>query len=294
MAINQAVLLFWNTSWAVNFVNYLNAKQSMKKLTYSLLLALTSLLATSCRTTAILTATFEGDTPGGLPNRTLPGNPVGDQLQYATAIEGRLRVENSATAGEKALHYSQAAITGSPSGHTIWLSFRGRSTDLTQRLWFIWTAKPQNGFGASRYVLADISDGFANLIGRLYFYGDGHVKRVTNLATDQSVDIGTLNPQRQYSVIVTATASTSRFNVLIGDGVSLINVMDQPMLTTDPLSFHNPANPSVSFRFEDGVDASRKYIIESVNITRNEPTTMMKSMNVNAPNSQKGGLASKQ
>ncbi|MCF0054156.1 hypothetical protein [Dyadobacter sp. CY356] len=68
---------------------------------------------TSCKTTAVLTETFESDVVGSLPIKDIPGDPVGDEVIYETVLNPRLRITTSANnAGEKALTFSQAPATG--------------------------------------------------------------------------------------------------------------------------------------------------------------------------------------
>ena len=77
----------------------------MKKLTFSLIV-LVSLLGWSCKSSKILTATFEGDPVNGLPAKNLPGDPSGDAIEYHDAIQPRLKVQNSTIAGSKALNFT--------------------------------------------------------------------------------------------------------------------------------------------------------------------------------------------
>src|SRR5919199_1240567 len=114
----------------------------MKPLYVLFTAGLLSLCLTSCRTTSLLTATFESDALGALPTKPLPGNPVGDSVVYQSVSNSRLRVQNSPiTTGQKALFYSQAPLTGSVTAFNQWLSFKGIRSDYNQTIWFHWTGK---------------------------------------------------------------------------------------------------------------------------------------------------------
>ncbi|MGC3944405.1 MAG: hypothetical protein QM762_07795 [Chryseolinea sp.] len=77
----------------------------MKTLSLWICFAVLSIVSTSCKTTTLLNATFEEDAVGSSPNKTLPGDPAGDELLYVTEMEPRLKVQNSPIAGSKALHF---------------------------------------------------------------------------------------------------------------------------------------------------------------------------------------------
>ena len=106
----------------------------MKNYQLVAILLLTCLL-TSCKTTAVLTETFESDVVGGLPVMNIPGAPTGDQVVYEPVLTPRIKVTTSNnSAGQKALTFSQAAASGL-TAHNQFLSFRGISSDFTQPLW---------------------------------------------------------------------------------------------------------------------------------------------------------------
>ncbi|MGM9507159.1 hypothetical protein ACS5NO_05520 [Larkinella sp. GY13] len=71
---------------------------------------LAGIVLSSCSRTQLLRSTFENDAVGSQPNLELPGDPVGDRMQYQDVIAPRIRVQNSTIAGEKALHFSQIRV----------------------------------------------------------------------------------------------------------------------------------------------------------------------------------------
>ncbi len=112
----------------------------MKRIMYGLMLSGISLLS-ACRSTSLLTATFEADAIGALPGKVLPGPPTGDSLSYKAVIHPRLRVlASTASPGQKALVLSQATLGSDATAHNQWLTFKGIRSDYTQTIWYYWTA----------------------------------------------------------------------------------------------------------------------------------------------------------
>ena len=68
--------------------------------------------ASSCST--LLKATFESDAIGSPPAADLPGSPSGDIIEFNAAMTPQLKVQNSAISGDKALFYSNAAVSDPP------------------------------------------------------------------------------------------------------------------------------------------------------------------------------------
>ncbi|WP_159467126.1 hypothetical protein [Dyadobacter sp. 3J3] len=230
-----------------------------------LLLALT---VTSCKTSAILTDTFESDVMGTMPIKNIPGSPVGDEVVYEAVLNPRLRITTSNnSAGQKALTFSQAPAPGLDA-HNQFLSFRGVSSDFTEPLWFSFIGT-LSGTGSD--LMIDIADGSAGLIARMYFRNNGNVELDRSLAGTPAELIGNIPPGTIHTIILTLDMNKSSYNLTIFKTVGNILVKDHPLLLGNPLSYANPAHPQISFRFDENNYDDRKYVIESVSISRKKP-----------------------
>lgn len=191
-------------------------------------------------------------------------------IQYNPVIENQLVVESSTTAGEKALHFRNAALSGDLSGHSKWVSFRGINSDLANTVWFWFTGA---NTGASGNVLVDVSDGNAHLIARMRIKPNGEVGLARNiLDADYSDVLGVLNGT-SHTIVFTTDVSRLRYNVTIfqAGGETIPPATDRPMITENVLHFSNPARPSLSFMHNGSANPNHKYMIESVVISRRRP-----------------------
>jgi hypothetical protein len=242
----------------------------MNKLKLFLFLSLPCLFLGSCRSSDLLNATFETDTIGNRPETNLPGDPTGDVIRYNAAIANQLVVQTSGTAGEKALHFRNAPISGDISGHNKWLNFRGINSDLATTLWFTHSG---SFTGATGDVLIDVSDGYGGLIARMRIKANGEVALARTILDAAYSDVlGTLSGAG-HTIVFTATVSELKYNVTIFQtgGVSIPPASDRPMITTNRLHFRNPTNPSISFMHHGGANINHRYIIESVVISKKKP-----------------------
>ncbi len=233
-------------------------------------------LVSACRSTALLTATFEDDTIGALPSHALPGPPTGDSLKYDPVINPRLRVQPSTiTAGRKALVYSKASVGGGATAHNQWLTFNGIRSDYTQTIWYYWTAK-LGSVGSS--MIIDVNGTQSLWVARFKIDPAGRFILVRDIASEQGDEvIATLNRQRAHSIIITLNAMARTYNLSIfgsntGGAVQRLNV---PVLFgTDPSRDFDAQRHSISFEYnvyDGGVDPAVTYEIESVNINRRQP-----------------------
>ena len=99
----------------------------MKTLSLCAIVAMLGCVVTSCTTTTLLDASFEGDAVGSSPNRSLPGDPTGDEIIYVPEMEPRLRVEASTVAGSKALHFKTEPFVDVPRTNR-YVTFKSSST----------------------------------------------------------------------------------------------------------------------------------------------------------------------
>lgn len=233
-----------------------------------LFLFLALLSATACTTTTILSAGFETQTIGNLPAQNLPGDPSGDSLRYRAVLEPRLRVQASATVGEKALHFTQVTPAGELTAFNQWLSFRGISTNFVEPLWFIWAGNLRNS-GAADYTVY-VTDGRGGIICGLIYGATGNISLLTSRGGAEV--IGTLPAEMRHTIIVSLSPATSRYNLTIfPSSGTRIEALNKTVFAGNMLSYANPARPSIDMRFSDGNVNTNRFVIESVSITRKQP-----------------------
>ena len=231
----------------------------------SVLFILALFLITSC--TSILSAKFESDTVGNLPNKTLPGNPSGDEITFISEIEGQLEVVASTASGSgKALQYKGSSISSSIPATNTWLNFKSKSSNFVNPVTFIWSAR-RNFPSSGADLLVDISDGSAILAARIKISHDGTVRLITDLVSGAGIDIGTLPNNEQHTVTLTVDLSKGSYNIGILKSSGNLNRSDVPLITSNIASFHNPARPTVSFKYDHYI-SSFTYIIDEVFINR--------------------------
>jgi hypothetical protein len=221
----------------------------------------------SCKTSAILSASFESDAINSAPATDLPGAPSGDVIQYHTDMTPQLKVQNSTIAGSKALHFTNVSIPD-VSGHQRWLSFKGVGTDLTKTIWFTHTGQ---NTGASHDLHIDVSDGHGNVIARMRIATNGQVALAKNITDDYTDVIGNVGSQ-VHTIIFTVSASTLKYNVTIfTTNGPTITAENKPMITDNQLSFSNPAHPTLSFQHSEAAGSGHTYAIGSVSISKKKP-----------------------
>lgn len=224
-------------------------------------------IAFSCTSKVILMTNFNGEAVGATPAHDIPGNPPGDRIDFIPELAPGLKIRSGISEGNKALEYSHVN-TGGISGHSNWLSFRGTSTDFSQTVWYIYSAQRNVGFGD---LLTDLSDGSSGYIARMKINPSGVVSLMGRDWVTERI-IGNVPTDAPHSVIFTVNVGSGTYNLMIASvGRELIQVSNEPLMTSNPLSFHNPANPSISFKFSEGADSGTKYLIERISITRKEP-----------------------
>jgi hypothetical protein len=242
----------------------------MKTLSLWICLAVLCMVITSCKTTTLLKASFEEDAVGSSPNKTLPGDPTGDELLYVTEMEPRLKVQNSPIAGSKALHFSLAAISDI-SGHQKGISFKGASTNLTQTVWFIVAA--QNTNATTNDVYMDVSDGGGHAMARLTIHPNGDVALTRDLTYTTEDVIGNVGSQ-VHTIVFTTFAGELKYNVTIFKETGpAITAENKNMLTTNATEFLNPARPQISIA-NQGTSGAQIYAVGNVSITKKKPSNM--------------------
>ena len=236
----------------------------MKGFQFCLLLLVAGCCLTGCKTTAILSANFESNTVGALPPKNLPGEPAGDEMTFSSELEPRIRIV--ASGANKALSFTQVSASGL-TAHNQWLGFKGISTNFVEPMWFYFTAK-HSGLGGK--ITIDITDGAAAIIGRFFISQSGDVSIVRNVATVEEQHAGNIPPDESHTFVVALNMSRSAYNLIIYKSSGNITVEDIPVANS-ALSYANPANPTISLRYDDGSSSDRKFVMEAVTISRKQP-----------------------
>lgn len=221
---------------------------------------------TSCKTSSILSSKFESETIGSLPQKDIPGAPSGDEITYSTELQPRIKVTASSFAGQKAVTFSEADASGL-TAHNQFLAFRGISTNFSEPLWFVFNGSHS---GKGERLLIEIADGSAGMITRMFLDENGRLSQMKGFTGADEV-IGTIPPGTSHTFIVNVDMNAKKFNLSVLQQSGNILIKDQPLLLGNPLSYANPAHPTIAFRWEDGNSPSRKYVIEEVFISRKKP-----------------------
>lgn len=241
----------------------------MKTFLNLVLILASCVMLMSCKTTKLLDAGFESDGINNPPNKTLPGDPSGDEITYSTALEPQLKVQNSTIAGSKSLHFTNVAIGNPPASERV-LRFRGASTDLSKTVWFMYAAQNLN---PGMDVFVDIGDGYGAAIARLRIAADGGAYIVAGSDYTQYHYLGKVNSD-VHTVIFTTSLATKTFNITIFPGNNpAITAENRPFIQQDHTQFHNPARPSISFQHQ-GTTSNHTYAIGVVSITKEKPKNM--------------------
>ncbi|HYG37278.1 MAG TPA: hypothetical protein VD908_01610 [Cytophagales bacterium] len=231
-------------------------------------LAITVLFAfCSCKSTAILRASFESDAVDSPPATNLQGEPSGDVIQFNPALQPMLVVKNSTTAGEKALHFVNSPLSGDISPSDKWVSFKGINTNLAETIWFTFTASNVSPNGN---VLIDVTDGHAHIIARMRIKPDGELGLASDVLDDYTDVIGNVGTGN-HTIVFTCMFSDLKYNVTVFKSSGNITATDKPMIVTNPLHFSNPANPMLSFRHSGATSTNHKYVVENILISRKKP-----------------------
>lgn len=238
-----------------------------KIISSNLFLASLIFTLTCSNCSSLLTAKFESDVIGNDPNKTLPGNPNGDEVTYINEITNQLDIISTpGRASEKSLEIKNVSPSGSISGHSDWLSFKAKSSNFTNTITFTWTGIqtfPSN----SPYLLTDISDGYGVVAARIKFQGNGDVILIDDIVTSNGTNVGSINSGERYSVLLSVQLSDQKYNISILKPSGNIVINDHAILTEDITIYHNPARPTFSFKFHNGTSGN-KFVVDEVFISR--------------------------
>jgi hypothetical protein len=215
--------------------------------------------------TSLLTAKFESDTIGSLPNKTLPGNPTGDEISFATEIENQLEVIATPAASAKSVEYRGNPPAGSISGHNAWISFKAKSSNFVNPVTFVWSGRIASLTSESLSI--DLSDGSGVVAARIRIEDNGTVILVTDIAANTGIDIGTIPDDVVHTFVVTVILSSGIYNVSVLKSGGNLERQNVPLLTSNIAAYHNPARPTASFKYS-GYISSNHYILDEVFIRR--------------------------
>jgi len=221
------------------------------------------LSASAC--TSLLKANFNDDTVGSLPDKSLPGNPSGDEIRYAAALEPRLEVVTHPDFSTHVLAHEFASIgTGVPSRER-WLSFRAKSTNLTRPVTFTWSGMADFSYG--NYFTVYLEDGSGGLFAMIRIESDGDVLLADNFSSFS--EVGTITSGQKHTFIVTVDVGNETYNFSVFQPGQNITVESHPLLLEDNLLYANPANPLASFQFQDGAGAMT-YFMDEIFISKGD------------------------
>ncbi len=241
----------------------------MKQIIYVVIAMACCTMFSACKTTRLLTASFESDAIGSSPNKTLPGDPSGDEIGFNSIIIPQLKVQSSTISGSKALFYTNVA-TDPITASARWISFKGAPTDLSKTVWFMYAAQNIN---PAQDVTVDLTDGYSAAIARLRIQPDGTVSIATDNTYLNYEDIGNVGTQ-VHTVIFTTSLVTKKYNVTIfRQSGPAITVENKPFMQQNATLFKNPARPTISFT-HSGTASSHTYAIGIVSISKEKPKNM--------------------
>jgi hypothetical protein len=224
-------------------------------------------LVSACNTKTLLVSKFDGDVLGTEPNKTLPGDPAGDEINYVNELAYRMRVRASPDRSGKALFYSgrrwnQPEI----SGHSNWISFKGASTTSKKNLNFSWHGRFSGFTNSTQHVLCDLTNGVGTVMVRLIFHQDGRVVSENDFSGKGPTLIGTINVSDWNFIVVNADRDARKFSILIGrEKGDNIERKDLPFLNYgNPVDFGTSMRPSLAFQISESAGETSSYIVDDV------------------------------
>jgi hypothetical protein len=246
--------------------------KSMKKIRFNIVILLNSgilLLFVLSGCTNKLTAKFESDPIDGLPNKTLPGNPSGDALNYVSELETQLKIiATPSKPSSKSLEYRSVSPSGDVPASNLWINFSAQSTNFAKPITFLWSAQKVFNSGGS-HMLIDCTDGSATIAARIRIENNGNVILINDLLTGNGDNIGTIPNNEDHTFLIRVDLANGVYNVSILKESGNLSRNGHALLTEDVLLFHNPANPTVSFRYEEFTSSSsQRYIFDDLYIDR--------------------------
>lgn len=232
----------------------------------SLALVLMVILS-ACNQRQLLQSNFESDVIGSAPNKSLPGDPIGDTIIYVRELTRRLRVDVAPDLEGKALFYS-GRRSGDPSlpGHDNWVSFVGAPTTSKKNLTISWNGRFSGFTDPSQKVLIDITNGAGVVMVRLQIYNDGRVYAERDFVGGAARLIGTINTAAWNYFIVNADPMTRKFRILIvrerGDNIQRENLAFLDYGNT--VNFGESMRPAISYQIDDSAGETSRCIVDGI------------------------------
>lgn len=238
----------------------------MKKMNFTPVI-LCSLMVLGASCTNKLTAKFESDVLDNPPDRTLPGNPSGDVLDYVEALEPQLKVVVTPDSDEdKSLEFRNVPASSDVGPSDKWVSFQAQSTNFAKPVTFIWSGHLD--FRSSlAHMLIDITDGSGVMAARLRVENNGDVILIKDFVGENEDNIGNIPNDERHTFMITVDLNRRVYNISVLKRSGNLVKNDNALLASDVLLFHNPAKPTVSFRYEE-YHSDLRYIIDEVFINR--------------------------
>ena len=219
--------------------------------------------------TYLLRATFENDVLDGHPDKTLPGDPVGDELTY-----GRGMVM-SIVPTYYALAYKSLDFRGGGP-----ISFVGKPSTFTGIMTFKWSGTVVNHWGGPPQYLGweeiHLTDGYGHLIARLVIFGSTlfvkHKDSDPNYPfSGQSLYAFLAAPDAPdtHSIEIKLSLTTGLFDLKLLDDGELFLFEDIPIYEENTSVYSTSPRPTITFlsgsgtnNYEDG------YILDEVSISK--------------------------
>lgn len=223
------------------------------------------LLHCSCSPTYLLKNDFKTDPVNGLPIKNIPGDPVGDAVEYIPQIETRLKVVNfPQTASNKGLEFNSNPdkLTTQGGFSTTWLNFKGIQTgNFSKSIQYTLVGKFDNFRDG---LTIDVTNGAASVFTRLELSQDGSVAARTSFDPSvAAVPICRLQSNTIYllSINVNLKDNTCRIGfigqVTVNNETELSVNKTVPALNNQLANVTGPINPSISFNWQTGQAAGQ-------------------------------------
>ena len=220
--------------------------------------------------TYLLRATFENDFLDGHPDKTLPGDPVGDELIY-----GRPMVMSIVPTGYAPTHKSLDFRGGAGP-----ISFVGKPSSFVGIMTFKWEGTVVNHWGGPPQYLGwqdvHLTDGYGHIIARLVIFGSTLYVKHKNSDPNSPVS-GTALYQYlaapeapDYHIIEVKTSLTSGvFDLqLIADG-AVHTYEDIPIYEENTSVYSTSPRPTIIFHSGSGTGSYEDgYILDNVFISK--------------------------
>ena len=231
-------------------------------------------ILSACQTNDLLVANFESDQINALPDKTLPGAPSCDAITFDDAIRSRLRVvATPGNPGQKSLLFSQNALSNDISGHLTWLSFKSAASDFEHTVQFSWTATTALN---NSTILISVTDGNSVPLVNLKIWNNG-IYMLDHYNAEPTY-LGAISAKHTVLLVVKTRPTQSVWNInVFNEGIPQVSRTDIPLFSptagtsTNLGNVANPANPTISFNFQDDGNFSCSdctYAIDMLGITR--------------------------